>query len=48
MTLCQLNKIDAWFIVAYQTLPSCHFEFDYDHKALISTTENLDKFKLFR
>ena len=36
MTLCQLDKIDALLIVAYQTLPSCHFEFDYDHKALIS------------
>ena len=36
MTLCQLDKIDAWFIEAYQNLTSRHFEFDYGHKALIS------------
>ena len=33
MTLCQLDKIDAWFIAAYQTLTSRYFECDYDHKA---------------
>ena len=38
MALCQLDKIDAWLVAAYQTLTSRHFEFDYDYKAVISSS----------